>query len=87
MVIEQMARARRVTEVHATGDFSFRNKQFTDDRWVLAGDAAGVIDPVWSSGVFIAILSGEKAADVLDRVLREPGRRAIEFSRYERRLG
>jgi len=39
MVIEQMARARRVTEVHATGDFSFRNKQFTDDRWVLAGDA------------------------------------------------
>jgi flavin-dependent dehydrogenase len=85
-VIEQMPRARRVTEVYATGDFSFRNKRFTGERWVLAGDAAGFIDPVWSSGVFIAILSGEKAADILDRVLRQSERRAVEFARYERQL-
>jgi len=86
-VIEQMSQARRVTDVHATGDFSFRNKRFTGERWVLAGDAAGFIDPVWSSGVFIATLSGEKAADMLDRVLRQPARRAAEFSRYERQVG
>jgi flavin-dependent dehydrogenase len=86
-VIEQMSRARRVTEVHATGDFSFRNKRFTGERWVLAGDAAGFIDPVWSSGVFIAILSGEKAADMLDRVLRQPEKRSVEFARYERQVG
>ena len=86
-VFEQMSRARRVTEVHATGDFSFRNKRFTGERWVLAGDAAGFIDPVWSSGVFIAVLSGEKAADMLDRTLRQPQRRAAEFARYERQLG
>jgi flavin-dependent dehydrogenase len=85
-VIEQMPRARRVTEVYATGDFSFRNKRFTGERWVLAGDAAGFIDPVWSSGVFIAILSGEKAADMLDRVLRQSERRAVEFARYERQI-
>jgi flavin-dependent dehydrogenase len=86
-VIEQMSRAERITEVHATGDFSFRNKRLTGERWVLAGDAAGFIDPVWSSGVFIAILSGEKAADMLDRILRQPERRAAEFSRYERQVG
>jgi flavin-dependent dehydrogenase len=86
-VIGQMARAQRVTEVHAAGDFSFRNKRFTGDRWVLAGDAAGFIDPVWSSGVFIAVLSGEKAADMLDRTLRQPHRRAAEFARYERHVG
>ncbi|MBV8100232.1 MAG: tryptophan 7-halogenase [Verrucomicrobia bacterium] len=86
-VIEQMSSARRVTEVYATSDFSFRNKCFTGDRWVLAGDAAGFIDPVWSSGVFIAVLSGEKAADMLDRVLRHPERRALEFKCYERHLG
>ncbi|MBV9874438.1 MAG: tryptophan 7-halogenase [Verrucomicrobia bacterium] len=86
-VTEQMPNARRVTEVYATGDFSFRNKSFTGDRWVLAGDAAGFIDPVWSSGVFIAVLSGEKAADMLDRVLQHPERRALEFKRYERHLG
>jgi len=86
-VTKQLLRAHRVTEVHATGDFSFRNKRFTGARWVLAGDAAGFIDPVWSSGVFIAILSGENVADMLDRVLRQPERRAAEFARYERRLG
>lgn len=86
-VIEQMSDARRVTEVYATGDFSFRTKRFTGDRWVLAGDAAGFIDPVWSSGVFIAVLSGEKAADMLDRVLRRPERRALEFKHYERHIG
>jgi flavin-dependent dehydrogenase len=86
-VVEQMSNAKRLTEVYATGDFSFRNKRFTGDRWVLAGDAAGFIDPVWSSGVFIAVLSGEKTADMLDRVLRHPERRALEFKRYERHLG
>jgi flavin-dependent dehydrogenase len=86
-VMRQMSRAKRVTEVYAAGDFSFRNKRFTGDRWVLAGDAAGFIDPVWSSGVFIAVLSGEKASDMLDRTLRHPERRAAEFARYERHLG
>jgi 2-polyprenyl-6-methoxyphenol hydroxylase-like FAD-dependent oxidoreductase len=87
MANHQMSRARRITEVHATGEFSFRSKRLYGDRWVLAGDAAGFIDPVWSSGVFIAVLSGEKAADMLDRVLREPARRPAEFKRYERRIG
>jgi len=86
-VLRQMSRAERVTEVHAAGDFSYRNKRFTGERWVLAGDAAGFIDPVWSSGVFIAVLSGERAADMLDRTLRQPARRAAEFARYERHLG
>lgn len=86
-VMCQLPRARRVTEVHAAGDFSYRNKRFTGDRWILAGDAAGFIDPVWSSGVFIAVLSGEKAADMLDRTLRQPQRRAAEFARYERTIG
>ena len=86
-VIEQMSKAQRVTEVYAAGDFSFRSKRFTGDRWMLAGDAAGFIDPVWSSGVFIAVLSGEKAADALDRILRQPQRRTAEFARYERHLG
>ena len=86
-VIEQMPRARRITEVYATGDFSFRNQRLADERWVLAGDAAGFIDPVWSTGVFIAVFSGEKAADMLDRVLRQPEWRAAEFKRYERHVG
>jgi flavin-dependent dehydrogenase len=85
-VSRQLRSATRITPVHVTSDFSFRCKKFTGNRWVLAGDAAGFIDPVWSSGVYIAILSAENAADMLHRILLEPSRRETEFARYERRL-
>ena len=47
------------------------------------GMPRGLLTPFWSSGVFIAVLSGEKAADMLDRTLRQRQRRAAEFARYE----
>src|SRR5437868_13099903 len=54
------------------------------ERWLLAGDAAGFIDPVFSSGVFLAVFAGERAADVLDEVIDRPKRRQRLFARYER---
>ena len=56
------------------------------DRWLLAGDAAGFIDPVFSSGVYLALLSGEQAADALNLVLDQPQKRAKAFRHYERRV-
>lgn len=87
VVNKWMSRARRVTEVYATGDFSYRNKRLSGDRWLLAGDAAGFIDPVFSSGVYLALLSGEQAADSLNLVLDQPRHRAKAFRHYERRIG
>jgi flavin-dependent dehydrogenase len=87
VVNEWMEKARRVTDVYATGDFSYRNKQLFGDRWLLAGDAAGFIDPVFSSGVYLALLSGEQAADALNLVLDRPQQRVKAFRRYERRIG
>jgi flavin-dependent dehydrogenase len=87
VVNEWMEKARRVTNVYATGDFSYRNKQLFGDRWLLAGDAAGFIDPVFSSGVYLALLSGEQAADALNLVLDRPQQRVKAFRRYERRIG
>ena len=86
VVNESMENARRVTNVYATGDFSYRNKQLFGDRWLLAGDAAGFIDPVFSSGVYLALLSGEQAADALNLVLDRPQQRARAFVYYERRI-
>ena len=86
VVNESMENARRVTKVYATGDFSYRNKQLFGDRWLLAGDAAGFIDPVFSSGVYLALLSGEQAADALNLVLDRPQQRARAFRYYERRI-
>jgi flavin-dependent dehydrogenase len=86
-VNEWMDKARRVTDVFATGDFSYRNTQLSGNRWLLAGDAAGFIDPVFSSGVYLALLSGEQAADALNMALDRPQQRAKAFRYYERRIG
>lgn len=82
----RMAGATRTSQVYSTGDYSYRNTTLAGDRWLLAGDAAGFLDPVFSTGVFLAIMSGEKSADLLDTVLDNPAARPALFRRYERRL-
>ncbi len=87
VVNESMGNARRVTDVYATGDFSYRNKNLSGESWLLAGDAAGFIDPVFSSGVYVALLSGEQAADSLNIALDRPEKREKAFRFYEKRIG
>jgi flavin-dependent dehydrogenase len=82
----RMNRARRVTPAYASADFSYRLKRLTGDRWMLAGDAAGFIDPVFSSGVFLALLAGEQCADILGIVLDHPRKASHLFAKYERLL-
>jgi flavin-dependent dehydrogenase len=62
---ERIARAKRVTGYFATKDFSYRSKQVSGDGWVLVGDAFGFLDPLYSSGVLLALKSGELAADAV----------------------
>ena len=83
---ERMKSAVRVSPVYSAGDYSYRNKKLFGDRWLLAGDAAGFIDPVFSSGVFLAIMSAEKAADTLDEVLRDQSLKSRLFKRYSRQV-
>lgn len=81
---ERMREARLLTNVHAVGDYSYRNTRLHGDRWLLAGDAAGFIDPIFSTGVFLAIHSAEKAAGALDSALRQPWLRRPRFALYSR---
>jgi flavin-dependent dehydrogenase len=89
--IEEQPEVRRWVEnttryrpVFATADFSYAVKRLTGDRWILAGDAAGFIDPVFSSGIYIAIYSGEKAADTINLALAHPAKKTAAYRRYER---
>lgn len=86
MVLQRMTKAERVAPVYSAGDYSYRNTQLYGKRWLLAGDAAGFIDPVFSSGVFLAIMSAEKAADTLDQVLRDESLKGRLFKSYSRRV-
>ena len=84
LVRNRIGAGRRVSQVYTAADFSYRSERLTGDRWLLAGDAAGFIDPVFSSGVFLAVLAGEQAADVLHEVLDHPKRARRLFRHYER---
>ena len=83
---ERMQGARRVSQVYSISDYSYRNSRFTGDRWMLAGDAAGFIDPIFSTGVFLAILSGEQCADAIHEVLNNPAAKPKLFHGYEKHL-
>src|SRR4051812_47055603 len=82
LMTERMKNARRVSPVYSAGDYSYRNVKLFGDRWLMAGDAAGFIDPVFSSGVFLAIMSAERAADALDGALRDESARPRLFRQY-----
>src|SRR5437868_11328013 len=83
-IAKRMTNARRVSQVYVEADFSYRSARLHGDRWLLAGDAAGFIDPIFSSGVFLAVFSGERCADVLNEVLQRPRNMKRLFARYER---
>ncbi|MDQ6808219.1 MAG: FAD-dependent oxidoreductase [Verrucomicrobiota bacterium] len=85
-LVRRLEGAHRASPVSVAADFSYRNTKLTGDRWMLAGDAAGFIDPVFSSGVFLAVLAGEEAAGILDVVLDQPRKAPRLFARYERTL-
>jgi flavin-dependent dehydrogenase len=83
-IAKRMTNARRVSNIRVEADFSYRSAHLHGDRWLLTGDAAGFIDPIFSSGVFLAVFSGEKCADALNDVLDHPRKAKRLFARYER---
>src|SRR5262249_12656685 len=57
--------ATRATGYFATKDYSYRATRVAGDGWVMIGDAWGFLDPLYSSGVLLALRSGEMAADAI----------------------
>ncbi len=64
-VQDRVANAKRITGYFATRDYSYRATQVAGDGWVLIGDAFAFLDPLYSSGVLLALKSGELAADAI----------------------
>jgi flavin-dependent dehydrogenase len=61
----RLANAKRVSEFKAAKEYSYRSKEVAGDGWVLVGDAFGFLDPLYSSGVLLALKSGSLAADAI----------------------
>ncbi|CAK0771763.1 Hydroxylase [Gammaproteobacteria bacterium] len=69
---ERLTEARLLTEVEATGNFSYVCDRTHGSNYLLLGDAYAFIDPVFSSGVMLAMQSAFVGADTVDICLRQP---------------
>lgn len=83
---DRMKGAQLVGAIQATSDFSYRNRRLVGPRLLRVGDAAGFMDPIFSSGVFLAMFSGKLAAEVVREslVMNDNGRHRMAV--YEKRV-
>jgi flavin-dependent dehydrogenase len=85
-VAERMADAEPIGPLLATANYSYDSRRCAGDGYVLIGDAAAFIDPLFSSGVMMAMSGAAFAAEAVDAWLedRRSGRRLMRD--YERRV-
>ncbi|MEO7158829.1 MAG: NAD(P)/FAD-dependent oxidoreductase [Vicinamibacterales bacterium] len=79
---ERIRDAKRVTGYFATRDYSYRATACAGDGWVLVGDAFGFLDPLYSSGVLLALKSGELAADAIISGLKQGDTSAAQLGAW-----
>jgi flavin-dependent dehydrogenase len=84
-VAELMKDAERAWPVRAEKDFSYSASSYAGDGWLLAGDAGSFLDPVFSTGVSIALESGIEAAEALDEASRHEDFSAARFLAFSDR--
>ena len=77
-----MKKEDRVTQVYVRRDFSFSVKRRSGKNFALIGDAAGFLDPIFSTGVFMAMKSADIAANAIELRLRKGSTRLLR--RYDR---
>ncbi len=75
-VATRMSGAKRVAPVHVTGNYAYECSRMHGPGWTLVGDAYAFVDPMFSSGVYLAMHGAEQAAGAVDAALREPAREA-----------
>jgi flavin-dependent dehydrogenase len=80
---ERLKSATLVNEIEATGNFSYVSERNHGANYLLLGDAYAFIDPVFSSGVLLAMNSGVIGAEAIDTCLRQPAQAAAALKRFD----
>ena len=82
---QRIQHAELIGEVRVTGNYSYDSARMGGAGWVLVGDAFAFLDPVFSSGVYLAMSGAEQAVGVVDESLRHPAREASLLRKLEKR--
>ena len=85
-VAENLRDAERITPVQSAANFSYRTEPVVGDRFVCVGDSVVFIDPIFSTGVFVAMQSAELAAAEILRAFRDNRFEVRRFGGYVRRV-
>ena len=80
----RLAGATLQSDVEATGNYAYSSSRSYGDRHLLLGDAYAFIDPVFSSGVWLAMNSAVAGTEAVDVCLRAPARAARALREFDR---
>lgn len=82
----RLTHAQRVSPVEATGNYSYVCDRTHGSNYLLLGDAYTFIDPVFSSGVMLAMQSAFVGAETVDVCLRQPEHAAAALKKFDRMM-
>jgi flavin-dependent dehydrogenase len=83
-VQERMTQATMIAPARATGNYSYFSSRMYGDGFLLVGDAYAFVDPVFSSGVLLAMYGAARSADVIDNCLRDPQQQHRLLAQHKR---
>ena len=79
---QRLQNAERVDSVRGIRKLAYLNRQIAGDGWIMIGDAAGFLDPIYSSGLFLALASAELAAGCVHSALEKDDVSAGELGAF-----
>ena len=82
-VADRMRRAVPVSPLETVSNLAYRTSRFSGNGWVLVGDAAVFLDPIYSYGIYLALKMGMRAADCIHEWLRSGGDMSTVLDPYE----
>jgi len=85
-VAARMRGAERISDIYSTGNYSYRARQGHGDGYLMIGDAYGFVDPMFSTGVLMAMTAGELGAKAAHAWLDDPVRGQRLAARTNREL-
>ena len=83
-IAKRMQQAKPLSPTYAAANFSYRRQTMSGDGYLMIGDAFAFIDPVFSSGVHLALNSGTLGAGVVDAYLRQSPDYAPQLREFDR---
>ncbi|MBU1425197.1 MAG: tryptophan 7-halogenase [Gammaproteobacteria bacterium] len=85
-LMERMQGAKLESPAIATGNFSYLSERSSGENYLLLGDAFAFIDPIFSSGVFLAMASSFAGADAVERCIRHPEQSVEALKEFDRAI-